>query len=108
MKTLVTGAAGYIGSVTTEVLLAAGHDVIALDNLELGHRAAVHEDATFVQADLRDREAVMRMFRRRTGPMPCSISPSYALVGESMERPEAVFLEQSRRRVQSLRGDVRP
>ncbi|MGI8689594.1 MAG: NAD-dependent epimerase/dehydratase family protein, partial [Thermomicrobiales bacterium] len=32
MKTLVTGAAGYIGSVTTEVLLNAGHEVIALDN----------------------------------------------------------------------------
>ena len=62
MKTLVTGAAGYIGSVTTEVLLTAGHEVIALDSLELGHRAAVHEDATFVQADLRDRQAVMDVF----------------------------------------------
>ena len=56
MKVLVTGAAGYIGSVTTEVLLNAGYEVVALDNLENGHRAAVDERATFVQADLRDRD----------------------------------------------------
>ncbi|MDQ6602210.1 MAG: UDP-glucose 4-epimerase GalE [Chloroflexota bacterium] len=90
MKTLVTGAAGYIGSVTTEVLLAAGHEVVALDNLELGHRDAVHEDATFVQADLRDRDAVMRAFAEHR-PDAVLHFASYALVGESMERPEAYF-----------------
>jgi UDP-glucose 4-epimerase len=90
VKTLVTGAAGYIGSVTTEVLLYAGHDVIALDNLELGHRDAVHEDATFVQADLRDRDAVMRVFAEHR-PDAVLHFASYALVGESMERPEAYF-----------------
>jgi len=90
VKTLVTGAAGYIGSVTTEVLLNAGHDVIALDNLELGHRDAVHEDATFVQADLRDRDAVMQAF---TAHRPDAVLHfgGYSLVGESMERPEAYF-----------------
>jgi len=41
MKVLVTGAAGYIGSVTTETLLGAGYEVVALDNLEGGKRAAV-------------------------------------------------------------------
>ena len=90
MKTLVTGAAGYIGSVTTEVLLNAGHTVIALDNLELGHRDAVHEDATFVQADLRDRDAVMQAFAAHR-PDAVLHFASYALVGESMERPEAYF-----------------
>ena len=38
MKVLVTGGAGYIGSVTTEVLLSAGHDVVVFDNLTQGHR----------------------------------------------------------------------
>jgi UDP-glucose 4-epimerase len=90
MKTLVTGAAGYIGSVTTEVLLAAGHEVIALDSLELGHRAAVHEDATFVQADLRDRQAVMDVFATHR-PDAVLHFAAYALVGESMERPELYF-----------------
>jgi len=90
VKTLVTGAAGYIGSVTTEVLLTAGHEVVALDNLELGHRDAVHEDATFVQADLRDRDAVMRAFAEHR-PDAVLHFASYALVGESMERPEAYF-----------------
>ena len=90
MKTLVTGAAGYIGSVTTEVLLDAGHDVIALDNLELGHRDAVHEDATFVHADLRDRDAVMRAFAAHR-PEAVLHFAAYALVGESMERPESYF-----------------
>ncbi len=90
MKALVTGAAGYIGSVTTEVLLNAGHEVIALDNLELGHRAAVDERATFVEADLRDRDAVHRAFADHR-PDAVLHFASYALVGESMERPESYF-----------------
>jgi UDP-glucose 4-epimerase len=90
MKVLVTGAAGYIGSVTTEVLLGAGHAVIALDSLELGHRAAVHEDATFEQVDLRDRDALMAVFARHQ-PEAVVHFAAYGLVGESMERPAAYF-----------------
>jgi UDP-glucose 4-epimerase len=90
MKILVTGAAGYIGSVTTEVLLTAGYEVVALDSLELGHRQAVHEDAAFVQADLRDRDAVMAIFARHQ-PDAVLHFAAYALVGESMERPAAYF-----------------
>ncbi len=52
MVILVTGAAGYIGSICSEVLLARGHQVIAVDNLNSGHRAAVPPAATFCQADL--------------------------------------------------------
>jgi len=90
VKTLVTGAAGYIGSITTEVLLNAGHAVIALDNLELGHRDAMHEGATFVHADLRDRDAVMRAFATHH-PDAVVHFAAYSLVGESMERPAAYF-----------------
>ncbi len=54
MKILVTGAAGYIGSVVTEQLVEQGNQVIALDNLKNGHRGAVHPDAEFVQGDLLD------------------------------------------------------
>ena len=52
MKVLVTGGAGYIGSVTTEVLLSAGHDVVVFDNLTQGHREAVPPAAEWVLGDL--------------------------------------------------------
>ncbi len=90
MKVLVTGAAGYIGSVTTETLLGAGYEVVALDNVEGGRRAAVHESATFVQADLRDRDALMTIFATHR-PEAVLHFASYALVGESMERPNDYF-----------------
>ncbi|MEW6406740.1 MAG: UDP-glucose 4-epimerase GalE [Chloroflexota bacterium] len=54
MRVLVTGAAGYIGSVVTEQLTVQGYEVMALDNLQNGHRTAVHPDAMFVQGDLLD------------------------------------------------------
>ena len=52
MNLLVTGAAGYIGSVCVEALLRRGHRVFALDNLSAGHRDAVHSDAVFWHCDL--------------------------------------------------------
>ena len=55
MKLLVTGGAGYIGSIVSRQLLAAGHEVVVLDNLERGHRAAVPPEARLVVADLRRR-----------------------------------------------------
>ncbi len=54
MRVLVTGAAGFIGSVVTEQLLEHGIEVVALDNLQHGHAAAVHPAAEFVLGDLRD------------------------------------------------------
>jgi UDP-glucose 4-epimerase len=57
MRVLVTGAGGYIGSVATERLISAGHQVIALDSFERGHREAVHPLAEVVTVDLRDAEA---------------------------------------------------
>ena len=90
MKVLVTGAAGYIGSVTTETLLGAGYEVVALDNLEGGKRAAVHEDAAFVQVDLRDRAALMEVFATHQ-PEAVLHFAAYGLVGESMERPNEYF-----------------
>jgi UDP-glucose 4-epimerase len=56
MRILVTGAAGYIGSVVTERLVGDGHAVTAIDNLRHGHREAVHPAATFIAADLLDRD----------------------------------------------------
>ena len=50
MKLLVTGGAGYIGSVVTRLLLDAGHEVVVLDDLRTGHREALAPDATHVEA----------------------------------------------------------
>ena len=59
MKVLVTGGAGYIGSIAVERLVARGDDVTVLDNLWRGHAEAVHPDARLIQADLTDPKAVL-------------------------------------------------
>ena len=57
-KILVTGGAGYIGSITTAELVKAGYPVVVYDNLYQGHIDAVHPDAQFVKGDLADRQVV--------------------------------------------------
>jgi UDP-glucose 4-epimerase len=86
MKVLVTGGAGYIGSVGVRELVLAGHEVVVLDNLSQGHRAAVHEAATFVEGDLRDRDFVDEVLSRHT-PDAIMHFASKSLVGESMDEP---------------------
>ena len=54
MKFLVTGGAGYIGSVVTQLLLAEGHDVTVLDDLSTGHRIAVPAGVSFVDGRVHD------------------------------------------------------
>ena len=58
MRFLVTGGAGYVGSVVTELLLERGHEVVVLDDLSTGHRAAVAPGARFVHGDLRQPESL--------------------------------------------------
>jgi UDP-glucose 4-epimerase len=64
MHILVTGGAGYIGSVVVEELIRQGHKVTVFDNLSQGHRAAVHPQAEFCRGDLADRQAVDDLFAR--------------------------------------------
>ncbi len=86
MKVLVTGGAGYIGSITVERLIKAGEEVVVFDNLFQGHEDAVHPEAIFIQGDLADKGAVEAAIaeHRPDGIMHFA---SYTLVGESMERP---------------------
>ena len=86
MKVLVTGGAGYIGSVTTELLLNKGHEVVVFDSLERGHRSAIDDRAAFKQGNLRDREAICTVMQQ-TKPDAVMHFAAYALVGESMEDP---------------------
>lgn len=64
MNILVTGAAGYIGSIVTEQLVKECELVIAFDNLQQGHREAVSAEAEFVKADLSNLEELEQVFRQ--------------------------------------------
>ena len=64
MNILVTGGAGYIGSATAEGLLKAGHTVTVYDSLVTGHRKAVPQGATLVEAALEDRQTLSRTLTR--------------------------------------------
>jgi UDP-glucose 4-epimerase len=86
-KILVTGGAGYIGSITTAELITAGHDVVVFDNLYQGHRAAVHPSAAFVQGDLAHPEDIRRLFDAHPDIDGIMHFASYTLVGESMQQP---------------------
>jgi UDP-glucose 4-epimerase len=90
VKVLVTGGAGYIGSVTSENLLDAGHGVVVFDNFERGHRAAVDERADVIEGDLRDASAIGSAMRA-CRPDAVMHFAAYALVGESMAHPERYF-----------------
>jgi len=86
MKILVTGGAGYIGSVVVEQLIAANEFVVVFDNLSQGHRAAVHPEAVFVQGDLADRKAIDAALSQHR-PDAVIHFASKTLVGESMQKP---------------------
>ena len=88
MKVLVTGGAGYIGSITAEVLLAAGHEVVVFDNLSQGHRAAVPTDAVWVQGDLSEPSAIRQAMMAHR-PEAVMHFAAKSLVGDSMVRPFA-------------------
>ena len=86
MNILVTGGAGYIGSATTEALLKAGHSVTVYDSLVTGHRAAVPEDAAFIQADLSDSHALIDALTKTKFEAVMHFAASIE-AGDSMKNP---------------------
>ncbi len=97
MKILVTGGAGYIGSVTTELLLNQGHEVVVFDSFERGHRDAVDTRAKVAEGDLRDRDRITEVMVKER-PQAVVHFAAYALVGESMDNPPMYFPQQHRGR----------
>ncbi len=91
MNVLVTGGAGYIGSVVVEQLITQGHKTIVFDNLSKGHRQAVTPDAVFVPGDLDDRAHVVETFERHRIEAVIHMAAS-SLVGESVQKPHPYFL----------------
>jgi len=87
---LVTGAAGYIGSVCSEVLISRGMSVIALDSLLEGHRAAVPPGATFCQVDLADRAQLEAVFTKHKVDAVMHFAAE-ALVAKSVHEPSIFY-----------------
>ena len=90
MRVLVTGGAGYIGSVTVAALCRAGHEVVVLDNLSEGHRAAVPDEVPLVERDLSDYAAVAETLRHYGCEAVVHFAAS-ALVAESVENPRKYY-----------------
>ncbi len=87
MRILVTGAAGFIGSTTAELLIERGHEVVALDSLVSGQADNVPSGATFVEGDCGDTELV-----RSLGSFEACVHFAGRIEpGESMKYPEAFF-----------------
>jgi UDP-glucose 4-epimerase len=92
MRILVTGGAGYIGSVSVETFLGAGHEVTVLDDLSTGHRAAVTAGAILEVGSYSDIEALTALLQTRQidAVLHCA---ARSLVGESMTEPAKYFRE---------------
>lgn len=90
MRVLVTGGAGYIGSVVTEQLLGDGHDVVVFDDLSKGHREAVVAGVDLVHASLVDAETLTRTLNERAIDAVIHMAAS-SLVGESVEQPNKYY-----------------
>jgi UDP-glucose 4-epimerase len=89
VKLLVTGGAGYIGSIVASQLLERGHEVVVFDNLKQGHRDAVPRDARLVEMDLADADGVRGVLN--DGFDAVLHFAALALVGESVAHPERYY-----------------
>ena len=90
MSILVTGGAGYIGSVVAAELLRDGHEVVVYDNLARGHNAAVPRGAAFIQGDLFNDELLVRTLREHAVEAVMHFA-ALSLVGESVREPALYF-----------------
>src|ERR1039457_2168372 len=90
MNVLVTGGAGYIGSICTEELLNAGHPVTVYDNLTEGHRSAVDPRANFIFGKPEVDGDILSAVKS-TKPDAIMHFAANALVGESMTNPKKYF-----------------
>ncbi len=88
MRVLVSGGAGYVGSVSVEALLAAGHEVVVLDDLSRGHRAAVADAARLVVGDCADPTVVRAALAGVDAVLHCA---ARSLVGELIADPAAYY-----------------
>ncbi|MGC2108157.1 MAG: UDP-glucose 4-epimerase GalE [Candidatus Korobacteraceae bacterium] len=103
MRILVTGGAGYIGSVVADRLLRAGHAVTVLDNLSKGKRQAVPAEAEFVLTDTGDAQRLDELFQAGRFDAVMHFA-AFIEAGESMQAPEIYFDNNSARALTLLRA----
>ena len=94
MRVLVTGGAGYIGSVVAQELIRSGHKVIVYDDLSHGYRAAVPVEAEFIQGNIADSEKLGLLFDRFSIEGVIHLA-AFIEAGESMKIPEKYFRNNS-------------
>ena len=87
MKILITGGAGYVGSVTTHLLCNDNHEVIVFDNLEKGYEKAIDKRAKLIKGDLRNLKDISLAVSLEN-PDAIIHFAAYIEVGESMKNPE--------------------
>ena len=102
-RILVTGGAGYVGSVSVEAFLAAGHEVVVLDDLSTGHRAAVPDGARLVVGDYGDGRRLSSLLAEEKieAILHCA---ARSLVGESIGGARPLLPGQRGRRHRAARG----
>lgn len=102
---LVTGGAGYIGSVTSKLLLGRGESVAILDNLSRGHRQALPQDAQFYEGNIGDQE-LLRRITSENEIDACIHFAAFAYVGESVTAPALYFENNVEQGIRLLKGLV--
>lgn len=90
MRVMVTGGAGYIGSVVAEQLVKDNHEVVVYDSLYKGHRAAVAPEAKFVEADLMNGETLRHTLKENRIEAVIHMAAD-SLVGESVGNPAKYY-----------------
>lgn len=90
MKILVTGAAGYVGSVVVDALIKQGHSVVGIDNLSQGHREMVHPAAEFYKLELDNENSLNSIFQRNHFDAVCHLAAK-TVISTSMTDPARYF-----------------
>ena len=90
MSIVVLGGAGYIGSHAVYQLIDKGYDTVVIDNLQTGHKGAIHPKARFYEGDIRDKSFLRDVFTKENIDAVLHFA-AYSLVGESMEKPLEYF-----------------
>lgn len=105
MAILVTGGAGYIGSVTVETLRSKGEDVVVVDNLVHGHRDALRPDVPFYEGNVGDLNLLNRIARKHDLES-CVHFAGLIEVGESVTDPGKYFSENVAQSIALINGLV--
>lgn len=90
MRLLVAGGAGYIGSITTAMLIECGHNVVIIDNLSKGYKCAIPDRADYFDVDISDEKSVAEIIKTHKIEAALHFA-AFIEVGESVKNPSIYF-----------------